>query len=91
MSDIYFSGDPAEDSARRHMERVLKGEQPRRWPLVAALLAGGKAFTLWRLRQSRQAKGADAQPVTRPTAVPGRTTPQGNEGSVSRTPLTRRR
>ena len=57
MSDhIYFAGDPAQDSARRHLERVLKEPQPRRWPILAAIFAGGTAFTLWRLRQNRQSK-----------------------------------
>jgi len=57
MSDhIYFSGDPAHDSARRHLERVLSEPQRKRWPLLAALFAGGTAFTLWRVRQNRRAK-----------------------------------
>ena len=55
MSDhIYFAGDPAQDSARRHLERVLSQPQPRRWPLLAAIFAGGTAFTLWRVRQNRR-------------------------------------
>jgi hypothetical protein len=59
MSDnIYFSGDPSQDSARRHLERVLKQPQTRRWPLLAALFAGGTAFTLWRVRQRRRNNGA---------------------------------
>jgi hypothetical protein len=37
MSDgPYFDGDPATDSARRHMERVLKGEPTRKWPWLPA-------------------------------------------------------
>src|SRR6478736_4859945 len=57
MSDhIYFAGDPAQDSARRHLERVLRQPQPRRWPLLAAIFAGGTAFTLWRVRQNRRKK-----------------------------------
>jgi len=57
MSDhIYFSGDPAHDSARRHLERVLSDPQPKRWPMLAALFAGGTALTLWRVRQNRRAK-----------------------------------
>jgi hypothetical protein len=55
MSDhIYFAGDPAQDSARRHLERVLREPQPRRWPILAAIFAGGTAFTLWRVRQNRR-------------------------------------
>jgi hypothetical protein len=57
MSDhIYFAGDPAQDSARRHLERVLSQPQSKRWPLLAALFAGGAAFTLWKLRQNRRNK-----------------------------------
>ena len=45
MSDgLYFDGDPATDSARRHMERVLKGEPTRRWPWLLAALGSG---TVW--------------------------------------------
>jgi hypothetical protein len=61
MSDsIYFEGDPSQDSARRHMERVLKEPQTRKWPLLAALFAGGTAFTLWRVRQRRRNNGAQS-------------------------------
>jgi hypothetical protein len=53
MSDVYFDGDPATDSARRHMERVLKGEdKPRRWPLLLAALGGGAVWFLIRSGQS---------------------------------------
>jgi hypothetical protein len=63
MSDqIYFSGDPAQDSARRHLERVLRQPQPRRWPLLAAIFAGGTAFTLWRLRQNRRKRANGDEP-----------------------------
>jgi len=54
--NIYFSGDPAHDSARRHLERVLSEPQPKRWPMLAALFAGGTALTLWRVRQTRRSK-----------------------------------
>jgi hypothetical protein len=47
--DVYFDGDPAVDSSRRHMERVLKGEPgPRKWPWLLAAAAGGGLFALWR-------------------------------------------
>ena len=63
MSDhIHFSGDPAQDSARRHMERVLAQPQPRKWQLLAALFAGGTAFTLWRVRKRRRDRTADGPP-----------------------------
>ena len=46
---VYFEGDPATDSARRHMERVLKGQEPaRRWPWVLAALGSGGVWLLWR-------------------------------------------
>ena len=49
MSDVYLEGDPATDSARRHMERVLK-EQPkaRRWPWVLAALGTAGVWFVWR-------------------------------------------
>ena len=53
MSDrLYFDGDPATDSARRHMERVLKSpESARRWP-----------WLLWRTgRDAARAKSASAK------------------------------
>jgi hypothetical protein len=51
--DLYFDGDPAEDSRRRHLERVIKGGRPRRrWPWIVAALAGG-AWTVWRMTQPR--------------------------------------
>jgi hypothetical protein len=66
MSDhIYFAGDPEQDSARRHLERVLAEPQRRRWPFLAALFAGGTAFTLWRMRRGRQdgaPEGKTAEP-----------------------------
>lgn len=49
MSDgLYFDGDPATDSARRHMERVLKGEPTRKWPWVLAALGSGTVWMLYR-------------------------------------------
>jgi hypothetical protein len=55
---VYFDGDPATDSARRHMERVLKGEpSPRKWPWVLAALGGGGLWWMWR-------QGRNAQPRT---------------------------
>ena len=59
---VYFEGDPATDSARRHMERVLKGrEQPRRWPWI---LAGLGSFGLWFVwRSGREAAKEQADEV----------------------------
>lgn len=45
--DLYFDGDPATDSARRHLERVLKEPEPRRWPWVAATLVAAGAWYFW--------------------------------------------
>ena len=50
MDDYYFDGDPAVDSTRRHLERVLEGRQSRRWPWVVAAFAGGAALAFWRIR-----------------------------------------
>jgi hypothetical protein len=49
MSDnMYFEGDPATDSTRRHLERVLKqSERQRRWPWVVAAMTGMAAWYLW--------------------------------------------
>lgn len=52
---VYFDGDPATDSARRHMERVLKGEPKRRWPWVLAALGSGAVWTLYRLGRTAAA------------------------------------
>lgn len=64
MSDeVYFDGDPATDSRRRHMERVLKGEPARKWPWILAALGGGGLWMLWRVggqaAGSRTAAAAD--------------------------------
>jgi hypothetical protein len=46
--DLYFDGDPATDSARRHMERVLKEpERHRRWPWVVGAIAAVAAWYFW--------------------------------------------
>ena len=62
MNDsVYFDGDPATDSARRHMERVLKGEPARRWPWVLAALGSGGVWMLWRAgRTAASTKEASA-------------------------------
>jgi hypothetical protein len=61
MTGYHFDGDPAIHSTRRHLERVLKTPQSRRWPWLA-MLAGGAAFTFWRLRSRRgeQARTGDS-------------------------------
>jgi hypothetical protein len=46
---VYFDGDPAVDSSRRHMERVLKGDPgPPKWAWLLAAVASGGLFALWR-------------------------------------------
>jgi hypothetical protein len=68
MSDqIYFSGDPSTDSARRHLERVLSGEQRQRWGWVAAAMAGATAWSLWRVRRARR---NGVQPTTPAAPAP---------------------
>jgi hypothetical protein len=65
---VYFDGDPAVDSSRRHMERVLKGEaapRPRRkWPLVLMALGGGGLWALWRTaaRAAERAREPERKP-----------------------------
>jgi hypothetical protein len=59
-TDYHFDGDPAINSTRRHLERVLRAPSPRRRPWLAAILAGGAALTFWRVRppseKQRQAR-----------------------------------
>ena len=66
MSDVYFDGDPAVDSSRRHMERVLKGEgTPRKWPLILTALAGGGLWALWRVAAEGARVKANGDPKPR--------------------------
>lgn len=60
---VYFEGDPATDSARRHMERVLKSpEAAPRWPWVVAALGSVGLWTLWRWgRAAAHPKDASAR------------------------------
>jgi hypothetical protein len=52
--DLYFNGDPATDSARRHLERVLKEpERHRRWPWVVGAVAAGLIWYFWPARPER--------------------------------------
>jgi hypothetical protein len=61
MSDIYFDGDPATDSARRHLERVLKEDSPRRrrWPWILTAIAGAGVWYFWP-RSPREPRKAQA-------------------------------
>ena len=65
MNDsVYFEGDPATDSARRRMERLLKGQQATpRWPWVLAALGGGGLWMMFRWgRAAAQDRGTAASP-----------------------------
>jgi hypothetical protein len=78
---VHFDGDPATDSARRHMERVLKGQPaPMRWAWLAAALGGGGVWMLWRFGQTaaRERQGAAAA-STEPRA-PGATDSRDGKG-----------
>lgn len=57
---VYFDGDPATESSRRHMERVLRGDAPPKWPWLLAAVASGGLFALW--RTASQAQPAKRQP-----------------------------
>jgi hypothetical protein len=58
--DVYLDGDPNAESTRRHMERVLSGNAPRRWPWLLGLVAGGTALAFWRARRTRREHSRDA-------------------------------
>lgn len=56
---VHFDGDPAVDSQRRHLERVIKGYPPRRrWAWIVAAVAGGGLWAAWRAA-ARGAEGRD--------------------------------
>jgi hypothetical protein len=60
---VYFDGDPATDSARRHMERVLKSpERAPRWPWVLAALGSGGLWMLWRSGRAAARQGEQEPP-----------------------------
>lgn len=63
MSDsVFMQGDPATDSTRRHMERVLNSPNRRTW--AVALTAGGTAWGLWRLLRAFRSRKATHAPGT---------------------------
>ena len=61
----YFDGDPEVDSARRHLERVLKepATHHRKWPWVLAAVAGVATWYFW----PRAAKDGGGQSATQET------------------------
>jgi hypothetical protein len=64
MSDVYFEGDPETDSARRRLERVMKGEPPpARWPWVLAALGSGGLWMMW--KWGRAARGPETSRESR--------------------------
>jgi hypothetical protein len=54
VDELHFEGDPATDSTRRRLERVLNEESRPRWPWFAALAAGSTAFLFWQIRKRRR-------------------------------------
>ena len=78
MADLYFDGDPAVDSPRRHMERVLKGEGSRRkWPFVLMALGGGGLWAIWKTAKGGhpagdRSKALQGRPVDSSKALQGR-------------------
>ena len=68
MGDVYFDGDPAVDSSRRHMERVLKGEPRRKWPWLVAAIGGGGLWALWRMAEQvrTEKERSEAEPLAQP-------------------------
>ena len=57
MGDVYFEGDPEIDSARRRLERILKGEPPpSRWPWIVAALGSGGLWMMWRWGRDAHAR-----------------------------------
>lgn len=75
--NYYFDGDPSTDSARRHLERVLKDSPQRRrkWPWVIAAIAGAGAWYFW----PRGPRG---------TRTPDHEEHEGHEGNGTTTPST---
>src|SRR6185436_8200732 len=55
MDELYLEGDPATDSTRRHLERVLAAhDRPRRGPWITAAVAGAAALGVWQWRRNRR-------------------------------------
>jgi hypothetical protein len=64
---LYFEGDPATDSARRRLERLMKEpERPRKWPwVVGALAAAAASWYFWPRRRSESAATNTESSTTR--------------------------
>jgi hypothetical protein len=65
VDDVHFDGDPATDSTRRRLERVLKEETSPRWPWFAAFAAGGTALLFWQIRKRRRNGNGSSSTSTR--------------------------
>lgn len=63
MSDVYFEGDPATDSARRRLERLLKEPEPppSRWPWIVAALGGGGLWMMFKWGRAAADAKRDAE------------------------------
>jgi hypothetical protein len=60
VDELHFEGDPATDSTRRRLERILREEQPRsEWGWIAALAAGATALVFWQVRRRRRDHASD--------------------------------
>jgi hypothetical protein len=71
MANLFFEGDPATDSTRRHLQRVLNPPRPRTFGL--ALVIGGSAWGLWRLiRGNKKAIPVGRAPDQTSTGEPSR-------------------
>ena len=53
MDELHFEGDPAIDSTRRRLERVIREEPRSEWKWMAALAAGATALLFWQARRRR--------------------------------------
>lgn len=71
-SSVHFDGDPAVDSRRRHLERLLEGRPRKRW-WIAAIFAGAGAWALWRLTHPRPPDVSDRQPSAPAEPAPSST------------------
>jgi hypothetical protein len=55
VDELHFEGDPAIDSTRRRLERVMKAGEPRsEWKWMAALAAGAGALIFWQVKRRRR-------------------------------------
>jgi hypothetical protein len=62
VDDLHFEGDPATDSTRRRLERVMKVGEPRsEWKWMAALAAGAGALVFWQVRRRRRNNGSERE------------------------------